>query len=242
MPPRAEDVLGFGEGVRVADGGCGDGAEADPGLPEPEREVHLVAADEQAHVRQSDLEEDVGADQGAVEEVSVVGQEADLFHLCTLMGDLAAQPEEKGQLVRVAGGHHEGHDGVQPAVLCLAQQRGEASGIGRLGVVIHHPDPVRPAGDGLEDGQREPAGAAKVRLGPDIVHIGVPFATSFDGVVPLSTRQMERTAAVWLLMASSRTASSLGRSNVTAATATEGVIAGSFQHDRQWFSRRRRAV
>ena len=139
-----------------------------------QREVHLVAADEQAHVRQADLEEDIGTDQGAVEEVSVVGQEPDLFHLRTLMRDLAVEPEEKGQLVRVAGGHHERDHGVQAAFLRLAQQRGKAFGVCRLGVVVHHPDPVSPAGHGLEDGQRESAGAAKVRLGPDIVHVGVP--------------------------------------------------------------------
>src|SRR6478672_4416645 len=94
VPPRTEDVLGFSEGMRVRDGRGGHRAEADPGLPEPEREVHLVATDEKAHVRQADFEEDIGTDQGAVEEVSVVGQESDLFHLRALMRDLAVQPEE----------------------------------------------------------------------------------------------------------------------------------------------------
>src|SRR6478609_4030738 len=94
VPPRTEDVLGLSEGVRVRDGRGGHRAEADPGLPEPEREVHLVATDEKAHVRQADFEEDIGTDQGAVEEVSVVGQESDLFHLRALMRDLAAQKKK----------------------------------------------------------------------------------------------------------------------------------------------------
>ena len=211
-------------------------------LPQAQREVHLVAADEQANVRQADLEEDVGTDQGAVKEVAVVGQEPDLLDVGTLMRDLAVESEEKRQPVRVAGGDHEGNHSFQVASLRLAQQRGEALRISRLGVVVHHPDPVRPAGHSLQDGEREAAGAAKVRLGPDVIHVGVPAGDLFGGHGAAVNEATERTEAVWLLMASSRTASSLGRSNVTAATATEGVIAGSFQHDRQWFSRRRRAV
>ena len=215
-----------------------------PALRSLMREVHLVAADEQAHVRQADLEEDIGADQGAVEEVPVVGQEPDLFHFGTLMRDFAVEPEEKGQPVRVAGGHHEGHHCVQGRVPRLAQQRGQAFGVCRLGVVVHHPDPVSPAGHGLEDGQREAARAAKVRLGPDVVHVGVPRRQRpCEGSVPLSTRQMVPHRSGLVVDGVQQDGQLPGTVKRHGSNCNRrGSSRGSFQHGRQWYSRRRWAV
>ena len=190
VPPGAKDVLGFGERVRVRDGSRGDGAETDARLAQPDGEVHLVAADEEAHVRQAHLEEDIGADQRTVEEVAVVRQEPHLFQRGPVVGDFAVQPEEEGEPVGMPGRHHQRNHGLQVPRLRLPDQRGEAFGVRRLGVVVHHPDPVGAAGHGLKRGKGEAAGPAKVGFRTDVVHIRMLGGDVLAGTVPLSTRQM----------------------------------------------------
>ncbi len=157
----------------MRDGRGGDGAEPDARLAQPDGEVHLVAPDEEAHVRQAHLEENVGADQRPVEEMAVVREESHLFQRGTVVGHFAVEPEEEGEPVGVPGRHNQRNHGLKVPGLGLPDQRGQAFGVRRLGVVVHHPDPLSTAGHGLEDGQGEPAGPAKVGFRTDVVHIVV---------------------------------------------------------------------
>jgi len=182
MPPCTKDVLRLGKRMRVGDGGGGHRAEPDARLAEADGEVHLVAADEEAHVRQAHLEKHVGPDQGTVEEVSVVGQEAYFFQFGPIVGDSSVQPEEEGQPVGMARGNHQGDHGFKVAGLSLTQQRSEAFGICRLGVVVHHPDPFGAAGHGLQRGEGKAAGPAEVRFGTDVINIWVPRGNIACGV------------------------------------------------------------
>ena len=157
-------------------------------LPQAQREVHLVAADEQANVRQADLEEDVGTDQGAVKEVAVVGQEPDLFDVGTLMRDLAVESEEKRQPVRVAGGHHEGNHsfGREPALRAAAWRGTRSAGSASSSIIQIQSAPLATAFRMASEKPPAPPRSPRTGRNPRWRRP----ATSLEGTVPLSTRQM----------------------------------------------------